>query len=369
MPSSFTTNGGIELPANGEQDGIWGDTVNDNMQIIDRLTNGVGAIALSGTTHTLTTLNGEVSDGQYAVLVFGGSPSGTNTVTISPNDAQHVYIVRNTTAQSIVLTQGSGGNVTVAAGKAAIVACDGAGSVAAVTDITAGFSFQGASAALTAISGLAVTDGNFIIGNGTTWVAESGNTVLTSIGVTATTTELNIMDGVTATTAEINILDGVTATTAELNFTDGVTSNIQTQLDGTVKTTGNQTVAGNKTFSGSSVFSGSLTASGGIVASSSVTSTADDDGEISAGTYTPTPIGGNFKRIEVDGSITLAAPTAAGDYTLVIQITISDEDANIATSGFNRVSGDAFTYTVNHDFFVFITKCNGFTSAIVQALQ
>jgi hypothetical protein len=43
-------------------------------------------------------------------------------------------------------------------------------------------------------------------------------------GVTATTSELNIMDGVTATTAELNIMDGVTATTAELNIMDGVTS-------------------------------------------------------------------------------------------------------------------------------------------------
>jgi hypothetical protein len=221
MPSTFTTNGGIELPANGEQDGIWGDTVNDNMQIIDRLTNGVGAIALSGTTHILTTLDGDVSDGHYAVLVFGGSPSGANTVTISPNDAQHVYIVSNTTAESVVLTQGSGGNVTVPAGKSAIVACDGAGAGAAVTDITTGFTFQASSAALTALAALAVTDGNFIVGNGTTWVAESGNTVLTSIGVTATTAELNIMDGVTATTAEINILSGVTATAAELNLVDG----------------------------------------------------------------------------------------------------------------------------------------------------
>tara|TARA_B100000508_G_scaffold140502_1_gene141785 strand:- start:1945 stop:3069 length:1125 start_codon:yes stop_codon:yes gene_type:complete len=50
-------------------------------------------------------------------------------------------------------------------------------------------------------------------------------------GVTATASELNIMDGVTASTSELNIMDGVTATTSELNFTDGVTSNIQTQLD------------------------------------------------------------------------------------------------------------------------------------------
>ena len=43
-------------------------------------------------------------------------------------------------------------------------------------------------------------------------------------GVTATATELNILDGVTSTTAELNILDGVTSTTAELNILDGVTS-------------------------------------------------------------------------------------------------------------------------------------------------
>lgn len=50
-------------------------------------------------------------------------------------------------------------------------------------------------------------------------------------GVTSTTAELNILDGVTATTAELNLIDGVTATTAELNYTDGVTSAIQTQID------------------------------------------------------------------------------------------------------------------------------------------
>lgn len=37
--------------------------------------------------------------------------------------------------------------------------------------------------------------------------------------------------GITATATELNKLDGVTATTMELNYVDGVTSNIQTQLD------------------------------------------------------------------------------------------------------------------------------------------
>lgn len=50
-------------------------------------------------------------------------------------------------------------------------------------------------------------------------------------GVTADTTELNILDGVTADSTELNILDGATVTTTELNHLDGVTSSIQTQLD------------------------------------------------------------------------------------------------------------------------------------------
>lgn len=50
-------------------------------------------------------------------------------------------------------------------------------------------------------------------------------------GATLSTAELNILDGVTASTAELNILDGATLTTTELNYVDGVTSAIQTQLD------------------------------------------------------------------------------------------------------------------------------------------
>ena len=45
-------------------------------------------------------------------------------------------------------------------------------------------------------------------------------------GVTATTSELNIMDGVTATATEINKLDGYTGTTAELNYLDGTKGTI-----------------------------------------------------------------------------------------------------------------------------------------------
>ena len=138
MPSTYTGSG-IELIADGEQSGTWGQTTNDNLQIIDRMTSQAGAITLSGTTHTLTVSDGTLSDGQYGVLVFGGSPSGTNTVTISPNDAKRVFLVRNTTGQSIVMTQGSGGNVTILTGDSAVVYCTGAGAGSAVVDVSSTF--------------------------------------------------------------------------------------------------------------------------------------------------------------------------------------------------------------------------------------
>jgi len=136
MPSSYTQNGGIELIADGEQATTWGDTTSENYDIMDRLSGGVGTITLTGTTHTLTTSDGALSNGQYKVLVFAGSLSATNTVTIDPNDAQHVYIVKNTTTQSVVMTQGSGGNATIAAGRTAVVYADGGGATAVVYDIS-----------------------------------------------------------------------------------------------------------------------------------------------------------------------------------------------------------------------------------------
>ena len=135
--ATYTTNGGITKIATGDESGTWGNTTNLNFDILDRLTNGVGSITLSGTTHTLTTSDGALSDDQYRVLVLSGSPSGTNTITVAPNDSQKFYVVKNNSGQSAVFSQGSGANVTVANGNTAFIYCDGAGSGAAVVDLTA----------------------------------------------------------------------------------------------------------------------------------------------------------------------------------------------------------------------------------------
>ena len=50
MASTYTTNGGIEKIGTGDQAGTWGTTTNLNLDIIDRLINGVGTVTISGTT-------------------------------------------------------------------------------------------------------------------------------------------------------------------------------------------------------------------------------------------------------------------------------------------------------------------------------
>lgn len=134
MASTYT-NIGIEKPGTGDQAGTWGTTTNTNFDIIDRI-GALGDITLSGTTHTLSVTDGAASEGQYIMLNLGGSPSGTNTITISPNDLNTFFIVYNGSGQTATFTQGSGGDVNVANGASKIIFCDGAGAGAAVTDVS-----------------------------------------------------------------------------------------------------------------------------------------------------------------------------------------------------------------------------------------
>jgi len=180
MASTYTANSGIEKIGAGEQAGAWGTTTNNNLDILDRAVNGVGAITLSGTTHTLTTSDGTLSDGGYKVLVLGGSPSGTNTVTISPNDQDKMYFVHNATNQTATFTQGSGANVSIPAGAKGTIYADGAGSGAAVVDLNDSLAFGGTKLTSTATE-LNLMDGG--TSAGTTAVA-AGDGIVTNDGGT-----------------------------------------------------------------------------------------------------------------------------------------------------------------------------------------
>ena len=198
MPSTYTTNGGIEKIATGEQSGSWGDTTNTNFDIIDRITNGVGSIALSGTSSNLQTSDGALSDGHYKALILTGSPSGTHTITVLPNDAQKIYFVNNTTSQSVIFDQGSGSNVTVPANTSDIIYCDGGGAAGAVVSLIDDVDLTGYMQSANNLSDVT-----------------NAATALTNLGVNATAAELNKLSGATVTTAEINYNDITTLGTSE----------------------------------------------------------------------------------------------------------------------------------------------------------
>lgn len=211
------------------------------------------------------------------------------------------------------------------------------------------------------VVGNALITTNVIIGE---YVSHNGD-LNTYAGFPANDTYVIFTNGVERLKATSDGKIGIHTTSPVANL--HVTGNIYVSTNAFI--VGNTTISQNLIVSDGLSVSGTITASGPVTVPDSVTSTADNDGTFSSGTYTPTPVGGNFKRILNAGAFTLAAPTAVGDYTLIIQITNDTGAGIISNSGFNRVSGDSFTTTVGDDFFVFITKCNGFISASVQALQ
>ena len=155
----------------------------------------------------------------FKVLVLAGSPSGTNTITISPNNADKLYFVKNGTSQTATFTQGSGADVSVAAGKGAIVFADGAGSGAAVTDLTALF-----------VNSQAI-DGAVI--GGTTPAAIAGTTI-TGTTITATTSILPDASGgadIGSTSAEFG--DIYVADDKKIKFGSDQDVSIEYDEDGT----------------------------------------------------------------------------------------------------------------------------------------
>ena len=136
--ATYTSANAIKKISTGDESGTWGDSTNNNFDIIDRAANGFVSIALSGTSYTLSlSTTAVLSDGHYKAINFTGTPGGTCTVTLEQNNKARLYMIVNSTNQSLSITQGSGANVTIAATKSAIVLADGAGSGAAVTDFTA----------------------------------------------------------------------------------------------------------------------------------------------------------------------------------------------------------------------------------------
>jgi len=360
MASTASTILRLELMANGENDGTWGTKVNTNLGILESALTGTTAISTTGGDTTLTNVDYTNDQAKKLALDVTGALVSNATIVI-PNAAKS-YKVFNRTSGSYTLTikTPSGSGILITQSTGCEVYCDGANVVRYITpltDFTTGApatssgaaasavsvvatgnlsstnaqaalvelqtdintinstltsSYQPLDADLTAIGALAKTDGNFIVGNGSTWVAESGATARTSVGLGtgdspqftaielghASDTTLSrvsagrmAVEGVNVVTvSSTDTMTNKTMTSPTLNSPTLTTPVLGTPSSGTLSScTGLPIVAG--TTGTLSVARGGTgvtasTGSGNVVLSTSPTLTTPDLGTPSSGTLT-----------------------------------------------------------------------------------
>ena len=230
MTSTFVNDLRLNEMATGDQSGSWGTVTNTNLELIgEAFGYGTEAITTNADTHTTTIADGATDAGRSMFLKYTGTLDSACTITIGPNTVNKMWFIENATtgSQNIIISQGSGANITIAAGQTKAVYSDGAGAGAAFVDAFAALNVAGVSP-----TELAILD-----------------------GVTATTAEINILDGVTATTAELNILDGVTSTAAELNLVDGSTAGTIVNSKAVIYSSGGQVNGTSLAIAGTAVTS------------------------------------------------------------------------------------------------------------------
>lgn len=240
-------------------------------------------LTLTGTATTISAL-GTVSAGIYKFVIYNAAHTLTHNGT------------------SLILMGGA--NRTVAAGDVSLFISEGSGNWRELffADATG---YQPLNTQLTNIAALDVTDGNIIVGNGTTWVAESGATARTSLGLSI------------GTDVQAYDVDTLKADTAD------------------VLTAG---------FAG----------------------TVYDAGTKSSGTFTLDEANGNLQKCVNGGAFTLAPST--NSTSIVLQVTNNASAGAVTTSGWTKVTG-SFTTTNGDDFLCYCTKVGTFSHLHIQALQ
>ena len=123
--------------ATGDESGTWGTSTNTNLELIaEAFSFGTEAITTNADTHTTTIADGSTEPGRSIYLKYTGTLDSACTITIGPNTVSKLWFIENATSgsQNIIISQGSGANITIPAGDTKAVYSDGAGSGAAVVD-------------------------------------------------------------------------------------------------------------------------------------------------------------------------------------------------------------------------------------------
>mgnify|MGYP005992969285 FL=1 len=209
MANSTSANLKLTVQTTGENSGTWGQITNTNLLILEQAIGGYAGVGLNATTGaTLTFSNGVLSNGKNQVLKLTGTIT-TSVNVIIPDSIEKTYIVENATSGAFTVTvkttSGTGFTFGTTEKTRVILYSDGTNVVEVINNTQN----------LQDIADVANTNGNFIVGDGTNFVAESGDTARISLGVGTTDDvqfdSFGVGTAASGTTGEIRATNDVTA--------------------------------------------------------------------------------------------------------------------------------------------------------------
>ncbi len=252
MASTYVNDLRLNEMATGDASGTWGTVTNTNLELIgEALGFGTEAITTNADTHTTTVADGATDPGRAMYLKYTGTLDSACTITIAPNTMKRVQLIENGTSgsQNIIISQGSGANITIPPGDTKVVYLDGAGSGAAVVDAFASLSVVD----LKVQDDLTVTDDATIGGTlGVTGIVTLTDDLI--IGDGKTIGSASDVDAMTiASNGQITLTQTLIGTALDISGdidVDGTTNLDVVDIDGAVDMATTLTLAGNADFNG-----------------------------------------------------------------------------------------------------------------------
>ena len=248
MASTFDNNLRLREMGTGDESGTWGTRTNENLELIGEAF-GYGTEAVSGTTHTTTIADGSTDPGRAMYLKYTGALGANCTITLAPNTISKLWFIENATTDSgssgpysIIISQGSGANVTIPNGKTKAVFSDGAGSGAAITDAFNALDLGSSSSINGTVLGTVTASTANTFTNKTLNGPDNTITKLADTNIASTAAiAFSKMENLTASRALVSDANGDVSVSAvtptELGYLDGVTSAVQTQLNNAYSST------------------------------------------------------------------------------------------------------------------------------------
>jgi len=269
MASTYVNDLRLNELGTGDGSGTWGTTTNTNLELIGEAFGfGTEAITTNADTHASVVADGSSDQARAMYIKYTGALDSNCTITIGPNTNSRVHIIENATTDSgasgpysIIISQGSGANVTIPNGQVSMVYLDGAGSGAAVVDALTDLSIAGTfnaaadivaagtlqatgdtAAGDTAAIGFTAAEGLILTGQGSTSDVTIKNDADATVASIATgTTILTVNDDVTVVGRAI----GSTITAEnDATYDLATANNFTTTTAGTVTITFTNAAAG-----------------------------------------------------------------------------------------------------------------------------